>query len=203
MYYLDGNVEYHDIHPKDLWVYNKLQLCRVLGYKCGPVGSDVPEPNFYIVKPAINFMGMCRHARIVWLDGSTDHFHPGEFWCEVFEGEHLSVDYQNGECKLTVKGYRSPEKPLYKWDKWEKIDKKVDFPEILQDLEGNYEWINCEFIDGHLIEAHMRPNPDFRHGNVIAIPNWGDINQYRECELKKNYKYVDDPDYKRKGFWID
>jgi hypothetical protein len=92
---------------------------------------------------------------------------------------------------------------LYKWDKWVKLDKKVKFPDILKNLEGNYEWINCEFIGDHLIEAHFRPNPDFRHGNVIAVPNWGDVDRYREYELEQGLEYIEDPDFKRRGFWID
>jgi hypothetical protein len=30
--------EFAQIHPDDLWVYNKLQLSAKLGYKCGPAG---------------------------------------------------------------------------------------------------------------------------------------------------------------------
>lgn len=56
--------EWSSIHPQDLWVYNKLQVSRVLGYECGPAGLVVPKPDFYIVRPCINFMGMGRHARL-------------------------------------------------------------------------------------------------------------------------------------------
>lgn len=50
MYYLDGETEFYDIHPKDL-------ICRVLGYNCGPARTDVLEPNFYVVKPSIKDSG--------------------------------------------------------------------------------------------------------------------------------------------------
>jgi len=39
MYHLDVNDEWNAIHHDDLWIYNKLQLSRILGYNCGPVGS--------------------------------------------------------------------------------------------------------------------------------------------------------------------
>ena len=29
-YFLDGNDEWNNIHPSDLWVYNKLFLSRIL-----------------------------------------------------------------------------------------------------------------------------------------------------------------------------
>lgn len=198
MYLLEGNQEWNQIHHDDLWICNKLFLSRVLGYTCGPIGTTVPKPDFYIVRPSINFLGMGIHARIEWIESTTDHFHPAEFWCEIFQGEHLSVDFKNQMCELVVKGTRKSEDPLYKWEKWEKIDRNVDFPSILSTLKGQYEWINCEFIDNYLIEVQFRPNPDFRYHNTVAIPVW-DENCPQESS---DYCFIEDSDYKRKGFWI-
>jgi len=198
MYHLDVNDEWNSIHHNDLWIYNKLQLSRVLGYTCGPVGTTVPKPDFYIVRPSINFLGMGRFAEILWIENSTDHLYPSNFWCEVFKGEHLSVDFHHQEAKLVVRGIKNEDDPLYKWQKWEKIDRKIGFPPILSHLTGNYDWINCEFIDGNLIEVHIRQNPDFRYGNDVAIPIWDDNDQ----EKHRNLRYIKDSDYKRKGFYI-
>ena len=199
MYHLDGNDEWNQIHPSDLWVYNKLFLSRVLGYTCGPVGTTVPKPDFYIVRPSFNLLGMGRFARQEYIYKYTDHFHPSEFWCEFFDGEHLSVDFQNQEAKLIVKGTRDPNEPLYKWKKWEKINRIVEFPSILSNLVGDYEWINCEFVENHLIEVHFRRNPDFRYGNSIAAPVWkGDRPQKVE-----DFTFIEDKDYLRRGFFID
>lgn len=195
MYYLEGNDEWNNIHLSDLWVYNKLFLSRVLGYTCGPVGTKVPKPDFYIVRPSINLLGMGRFARKEWIESETDDFHPSEFWCEIFKGTHLSVDYYKKQSELVVIGTRDESDPYYKWKKWEKIDCEVNFPEILNDLKGNYDWINCEFIDGNLIEVHFRRNPDFRHGNSVAIPVW-DENQV------ENMEFIDDGEYFRRGFYI-
>ena len=199
MYLLDGNDEWNHIHPKDIWVYNKLHLSRVLGYTCGPVGTTVPKPDFYVVRPSINLLGMGRFSRLEWIHYTTDHFHPAEFWCERFIGEHLSVDFQNRESKLVVLGERNPEDELYRWKKWTRIDRRVEFPSILDDLIGDYEWINCEFIGNRLIEVHFRQNPDFRYGNTIAIPIWKD----QKVEGYLNYRFVSDSDFHRKGFFID
>ena len=195
MYHLDGNDEWSNIHPSDLWVYNKLFLSRMLGYTCGPIGTTVPKSDFYIVRPSFNLLGLGRFARKEWIEKYTDQFHPAEFWCEIFVGEHLSVDFYQKEAELVVLGTRDMNDPYYKWKKWEKIDKKVKFPEILNHLTGNYDWINCEFIDGNLIEVHFRRNPDFRYGNSVAIPVWDD----EKCE---NMKFIEDAEYFRKGFFI-
>jgi hypothetical protein len=200
MYLLDGNDEWNNIHSSDLWIYNKLFLSRILGYTCGPVGTTVPKSDYYIVRPSFNLLGMGRFARKEWIEKYTDHIHPAEFWCEIFTGEHLSVDFKYQESELVVLGTKNEEDPYYKWEKWEKIDRKVKFPDILKDLGGNYEYINCEFIDGNLIEVHFRQNPDFRYGNRVAIPIWN------EKELNKidmsEYKLIKDMDYKRFGFLI-
>lgn len=195
MYHLDGNDEWNNIHPSDLWVYNKLFLSRNLGYTCGPVGTTVPKPDFYIIRPSFNLLGMGRFARKEWLYKYTDHIHPAEFWCEIFDGYHLSVDFKNKKSELVVLGTRDDNDPYYKWKKWEKIDLNVQFPEILNDLKGNYEYINCEFIGGKLIEVHFRQNPDFRYNNTVAIPVWND-------EKIENMTFVQDSEYYRKGFYI-
>lgn len=187
--------EWNLIHNDDLWTYNKLFLSRSLGYLCGPIGVPVPKPDYYIIRPSFNLLGMGRFARKEWIKHQTDHMHPAEFWCEIFKGEHLSVDFRYEEPELVVLGTKNDDSPYYKWKKWEKIDKKVKFPKILKNLKGNYEWINCEFINGQLIEVHFRKNPDFRYGNSVAIPVWGD-------ETVENMKFIEDSDYFRKGFFV-
>jgi hypothetical protein len=199
MYYFDSNDEWKSIHEEDLWVYNKLILNTRLRHLCGPTGVPVPYPGNYIVRPSINILGMGRFSRVVPIEDSTEHFHPAEFWCEIFEGEHMSVDFYRKESSLVVIGEKQLEAPFYKWKKWYKVDRKVEFPEILNDLKGDYEWINCEFIDNKLIEVHFRRNPDFRYGNNVAIPVWVG----EKIEKMENLTFVEDKDYLREGFYID
>jgi hypothetical protein len=198
MYFLEPIEEWKNIHPDDLWIYNKLILSTKLGYKCGPTGVPVPQPGNYIVRPSMNLLGMGRNARIEWLEESTDHLHPAEFWCEIFKGEHLSIDFYKKEVNLAVLGIKEENQPLYKWERWKKTKRKIGFPPILSSLIGNYDWINCEFIGKRLIEVHFRRNPDFRYGNEVAIPVWDE----KSTENNK-YRYIEDEDYLRKGFYID
>ena len=74
------------IDPDDIWVMDKLILSRKLGYICGPVGTDVPKPGWYIIRPCVNMKGLGLGAEKKWLDGNTDHLPHGYFWCEWFEG---------------------------------------------------------------------------------------------------------------------
>ena len=201
-YKLTVSDEWSSIHPEDLWVYNKLQLSQVLGYTCGPAGLEVPNPGFYIVRPSINFMGMGRYSRREKIKRDTEHLHPGTFWCEEFTGEHLSVDFQNKEPKLVVKGIKSEGDKLYRWSRWEVIERVVEFPEVLNDIASRYEWINCEFIGGKLIEVHFRRNPDFRYNNTIAIPVWKD-QKVPELNESSGMYYIEDKDYRRQGFIVN
>tara|TARA_B100001094_G_scaffold44591_1_gene39377 strand:- start:235 stop:891 length:657 start_codon:yes stop_codon:yes gene_type:complete len=184
-------------HDEDLWFYDKLILSRRLGYTCGPVGEPVPNPGYYVVRPITNLLGMGRNTEITWITDSTDNFPPGHFWCEVFEGDHLSIDYHFGKQFICVKGTKN-NSTLYKWDKWEKIDQIIPFPEILKTLKGNYEWINIEMIGGNLIEVHFRRNPNFFWGNTYAIPVWDN-----NIKLKDNEIFIECPSFHRKGFVID
>jgi hypothetical protein len=199
MYYSDPLDEWNSIHPEDLWVYNKLFLSCHLRHLCGPVGASVPFSGYYIVRPSINLLGMGRFSRIEWIDKNTDHLHPAEFWCEIFHGDHISVDFKEKKADLVVLGEKYSGNSLYKWKKWTKIDQNVQFPKILNSLKGQYEWINCEFIGNKLIEVHFRRNPDFRYGNSVAIPVWND----QKVENIDNLTFVSDEDYLRKGFYID
>lgn len=196
--YLEGDDEWNNIHSDDLWIYNKLFLSRVLGYTCGPIGTTVPKPDFYVVRPSFNLLGMGRYARIEWISGLSEEQHPAEFWCEIFKGEHISVDFYKTEPKLVILGEKDTNGLLYKWRKWSKIDRKVEFPSILSNLRGNYDWINCEFIGGRLTEVHFRQNPDFRYGNTVAIPLWND----EKYEDREGFTFIEDKDYRRRGFYI-
>jgi hypothetical protein len=199
MYHFDSEEEWKSIHYEDLWVYNKLYLNTRLGHLCGPTGCPVPYPGHYIVRPSINLLGMGRFSRIEWIYKYTDYLHPAEFWCEIFKGNHYSVDFQDKKPKLVVLGERDSHNPLYKWKKWTKVDINIEFPPILNNLKGDYEWINCEFIGNNLIEVHFRQNSDFRFGNSVAIPVWKD----QKIKKMTDFEFVSDEDYLRQGFYID
>jgi len=194
---------WYKANPEDLWIFDKLILAKRLGYTCGPVGTIVPKPGEYIVRPCVNVPGMGRGAKITYIEYDTlDHpdCHPGFFWCEVFYGRHISVDYYDGVQTLTVEGTRDHGAPPWRFIKWQKVDDILPLPEILLPLKSKYKCINIEYIDGKPIEVHLRHNPDFVHGNSIAIPVWQD---QIDPGNYPGLKYIEAQDYYRKGFWID
>ena len=185
-----------DCHEDDLWIFDKLILSRKLGYVCGPIDADVPEPNYYIVRPCVNPAGMGRGATIEYIEKDTDHLPVGYFWCEIFYGRHLSVDYYHGNQKLVTEGFRDKDNPLWKFNRWLRVDDEIDFPSILDELKGNYPTINCEFIGDKLIEVHLRGNYEMGKFSEI-VPIW----EGEEQPTMEGYTYVEHEDFNRLGFW--
>jgi hypothetical protein len=176
---------------------DKLEVARRLGYLCGPTGVEVPHPATYIVRPCINLMGMSRGANFQFIESNTDDIVPiGHFWCEVFEGRHLSIDYHKGQQVLAVEGFRPKGEELYKYCLWEKVDVSIPLPKICVSLIEKYEFVNVEFINKKPIEIHLRHNPDFTNKEINAIvPVWDD-------EGANHPDFISDPDYKRRGFIV-
>lgn len=184
----DEDLYWYTADPDELWVMDKLILSRKMGYKCGPVGLDVPKPGYYIVRPCVNMIGLGLGASIEWVDRKTMHLPVGYFWCEIFNGPHLSVDYHYGKSCLVVQGFKD-EGTLTKWNKWVRFDAEVSLPKILEPFKDK-EYINCEFIGGNLIEVHFRSNPDFKNDIQEFIPVW----EGEDISPPTGYRYIEDPE---------
>jgi len=160
-----------NIDPNDIWVLDKLILSRKLGYTCGPVGLDVSKPGYYIVRPCVNMLGLGLGAQRVWLEQDTTHLPVGHFWCEWFEGRHLSIDYHWSKQVLAVEGFKDPDTFTH-WKRWERVKDSIPLPDLLIELAQRYKHVNCEFINGRLIEVHLRCNEDFNANVNVFIPVW-------------------------------
>lgn len=177
------------VSPNDIWVLDKLILSRKLGYICGPVGTNVPRSGQYIVRPCVNALGLGLGSSYKFIQKSTDYLPYGFFWCEVFEGRHLSVDFKYGKQSTTVEGFKD-EWSLTRWNKWKRVDDVIQLPEILHSFRYKYDVINCEFIGNKLIEVHFRHNMDFDYDNDEFIPVWDD----QSVIPPSGYRYIEYPD---------
>jgi len=162
------------IDPEDLWIYDKLILSKRLKYDCGPAGVNPSKHNRYIVRPCVNFRMMGRNAKIIEMSSESDLdlVPDGFFWCEVFEGRHLSFDFYKGKQHLAVEGFRDSER-LDRFSRWSKVDDTFILPDVLQPVASKYEWLNVEVIGDKVIEVHLRYNDDFsNHNSNEIIPIW-------------------------------
>lgn len=195
----DEDIAWQTTDPEDLWIFDKLILSRYLGYMCGPVGTPVPKEGYYMVRPCVNALGLGLGAQKHYIKDSTNHLTPGHFWCEWFDGDHISVDYDWGKQCLAVQGFKAPG-TFTRWDRWIRVDDvKIKMPAFLGNIRVKYSKINCEYIGGKLIEVHLRHNPDFPGNRQEYIPVWQGQN---ECP-PEGYEYVEDPDvHGRIGAWV-
>ena len=177
------------ISPNDIWIMDKLILSRKMGYICGPTGMDVPKAGTYIVRPCVNMLGLGMGAEKLYIEEETMHLPLGFFWCEFFKGRHVSVDYHNGKQVLAVEGFKK-ENTFTHWDDWRIVDDKISLPSIIEDIKHKYEWINCEYIGGKLIEIHLRRNTDFIGVNEHFIPVW----EGQDTTPPLGYTYREYPD---------
>lgn len=185
---LDDDWIWDNISPEDLWVYDKLLLAKKCSHKAAPIGIDVPRPDWYIVRPCVHVLGFGLGAKKYWIEKNTENFPLGFFWCEWFEGRHLSVDYLYGKPILTVEGHKSNDNgSLTYWEKWIRTSDTIQLPSILANLK-KYQYVNCEFIGGKLIEVHFRHNPDFRWNQREYIPVW----QGQSTIPPNGYQFVED-----------
>ena len=89
------------IYPEHRWVFNKLELALRLGYDAGPACVPITRSGKYVVRPIYNLYGMGIGAKVIHINimqskSMENHalIPPGYFWCEAFEGEHKSVDFE-------------------------------------------------------------------------------------------------------------
>lgn len=182
-----------------LWIYDKLILARKLGYLAAPAGIPVPKEDWYIVRPITNIRMMSRGASRVWLTpNDTDLVPDGSFWSECFEGRHISVDFHYGIQHLAVEGFRNSER-LDRFCRWERIEESHKFPAVLGELWRMTPWVNVEYVDGKIIEVHLRWNDDFsNHNSDIIYPVW----QEDSMPQPINTSWYASPGGDRLGFWI-
>lgn len=201
--YLDDYETWNKCHVDDLWIFDKLILAKKLDYVCGPHGVSVPQKNNYIIRPCVNLMSMGRGAFFKELSPSmNDEIPEGYFWCEIFKGRHLSIDYEDGEQILCVEGFRNANNPIWKWDKWVRTTDKVKFPNILKNLKGKYKYSNIEMIDGKIIEIHLRLNSDWVEMDYYQTSEMIPIFEGMENIEYMDYTYTSSPCYLRKGFYF-
>ena len=145
--------------------------------------------DYYIVRPCVNVYGLGLGAKKMYIKETTTHIKPGYFWCEWFEGRHLTVDYEKGKQIRCVEGFK-PEDTLIKWDAWKVTEDEMPMPNIIKKEFGDKPKVNIEFIGGKVIEMHFRHNVDFEGDRKEYLPVW----KGQSTEAPEGYKYVDHPD---------
>ena len=183
-------------YPRHRNFFNKLWLAEQLGYVCGPAGVDVPKPGVYVVRPIMNLDGMGAGARVEELEGNPkEKVRAGEFWCEYFEGPHMSGDYRYVTGQIPYweplscwEGINYPIN-LSKFVEWKRHKDAPRVPKFFNQL-SDVAVINVEFIGDKPIEVHLRRtvDPDYDH----LIPVWkSSYPEFIEHYEMAGYEYIE------------
>jgi hypothetical protein len=186
-------------YPEHRWLFNKLAVAMRLGYRAGPAGIPIPQEGSYIVRPTYNLSGMGVSPRRLYLEEGDNHsVKPGEFWCEFFEGPNVTIDYVWQDSVLTPVFAAQGDSDgieLFRFTRWHLITPPAyQIPDWISELQ-DVPRINIEFIDGHLIEIHLRPGIDFPDGATEIVPIWSDSTEAeRQQMFELGYELHHDPD---------
>ena len=174
------DIAYRSAHREDRWTFNKLEVGMRAGWVCGPCGEAVPQDGEYIIRPVMNVHGMGRGAWAEHLEEGDFHEAPGYFWCLRGNDDHqISVDYERKHGQwiptLVVRGDKPRNAPMHRFERWTKLplDEAIPAPGWLSGLAHDGT-LNLEFVDGKVIEVHLRHNPDFQSGEEVIVPIWHD-----------------------------
>ena len=147
----DDKYNYKNSIYRDL--YDRYELSKLLEYKCG-IGIT-PESKV-IIKPKINLLGMGISSEICVRSKSICE---NLFWCEFFEGEHISSDYvlKDGKILFNCNYVGIRKKDKINFDYWELLDINVELNDKIKKYLKNYSgFLNVETINNKIIECHLR-----------------------------------------------
>jgi hypothetical protein len=192
------------LHPKkdkDAWdsyphlraYFNKLDLSLRLGYLAGPAGTSVPKSGTYVVRPIYNLAGLSVNTKFVELNEGDTILDASQFWCEEFNGDHLSIDFTTHKSEMYPQrcwqGHKS--KKAVHYDKWTRVEKNkipenLHIPDFLsKDLSQIFQF-NIEFIGSKIIEIHLHHNTWFPSEANEIIPIWDDGNKAMDQHIAWN-----------------
>lgn len=199
-----------ELYPQHRKWFDKLYLSLHLGYLCGPSGVAPTVSADYIVRPTYNLSGMSVGAKITYIQaGDYTQVPPGYFWCELFTGDHVSVNYSlNNGVHIPVSAWLGEKsEDGIRFSRWYRTDKLIELPEPFRSMSDVAD-INAEFIDGKLIEVHFRESPDPDYDEFIPV--WEDNEEIIDRYTQQGYSFIENEDdangfldVKRKGFLIN
>lgn len=191
--------------------FNKLWTSERFGHACGPAGIEVPKSGTYIVRPIYNLYGMGANATFQFLTKEDkDSLTPGHFWCEVFEGDHLSIELNWNKTRWIphsiFQGHHANDNEIFRFSKWNKVHRDVIIPTLL-DVLCDCGSINVEMIGDKVIEVHLRGSPDPIEYNEF-IPVWSDTSEIVLNRYRDTHKFIESRDHvfgmnvSRLGFFV-
>jgi hypothetical protein len=151
--FIDDRHSYPLTPLADRWIFNKLAVAESQGLNCGPSGTPLTVPGFYVFRSIYNCAGngVGGFARYEFDGVKQPNFYiPGWFWCEWLQGYQEWVDFTD-DVAVGWHGAQSGGRTL-----------DLQFPPaptnsvMPPQFQGISKYMLLEFIDGKVIEAAPR-----------------------------------------------
>jgi len=161
--YINERDVYSQVPSEHHWIFNKLELCRRLGYgPYGPVGTITP-PGTYCVRPIVNTLGGARGGfRKVVMEKEGYIWEPvGHCYTPWNDGPRGFHEYVNDEL------WHSQLTTYVDDDGWETSTPQKTGPELPEPLCGISRYMLVETLGDMVIDVSPRHLIDEQHQDVI------------------------------------
>lgn len=162
--YTSEEEAYHEFPVEDRWIFNKLSLAERLGYRCGPLGTEIPAGLEVVIRPIMNVYGDQRGGGFYFSDNRHENFQnyrAGYFWCEKFSGLHEYVHYTSDLVVAFSQG-----EMIGNILHWKEVDSGPS-EELPLALQNKSRYLLVERIGGNIIEVSPRhPATDARRSSI-------------------------------------
>jgi len=150
---IDDRHSYPLVPQADRWIFNKMAVAESQGHLCGPSGTPLTVPGYYIFRSIYNAAGNGDGGFVrYYFDGvkQPNWYIPGWFWCQWFEGYQEWVDYTDD----VAVGWHGAESGGRTLDL--QFPPEPTNPIMPVEFRGISKYMLVEYIDGHPIEVAPR-----------------------------------------------
>ena len=183
-------------YPQHAWLYDKLELCNLLGYKAYDLNVEEPESFPMFGKLRTNVLGMGISARR--LESMVDVHYHDMIAMPIMKGKHLTTDFVIWKGKVkdsyTFEG-------IYEGNSFKMFrsvscgDKPTAHQQkVIRELFDFTGIINIEMIGGKIIEVHLRPGSQYFDisGGMYeqALKCFAELQTYYPVQFERTYSRV-------------
>lgn len=184
-------------YPKYSWVYDKQALAKFTGLITYDLEREIPDKmNYpYIVKPRTNFSGLSKDAYVVSSEDEIEDWE-GMIAQEFLDGHQGTADLVLLDGVILDSFAFTTHTNFYGEIKLFESNPFLPLPvanKVRELFSGYTGVINVEFIDGHIIEIHLRPSLQFYdicNGFISLLPSFIQTRKWEKVKFTKTYSRI-------------
>lgn len=184
-------------YPKYSWVYDKEALAKFTGLLTYDLEKEIPDSAYYpyIVKPRTNFTGLSKDAYVVDSEDEIEDWE-GMIAQKFIEGHQGTADLILLDGVILDKFAFTTHKNFYGEIKLFESNPflPLSVADTIRKLFGGYTGVvNVEYIEGKVIEIHLRPSLQFYDicgGLIEQLPKFIKEGKWEKVKFSKTYSKI-------------